>query len=275
MNPLSENNMKQNGKVLGDLSLRFFSYAQLKGLTTIRTGQLLSPLGISGEQEADLFRRLSGSGLILRLTRGTYLIPPHILAGGEYSPGIGKILAALFKAKNGVFQVTGQAAFNYHGFDNQVPVRTHVYNSLISGERVIGSLSFCFIRTSINRIGSIETVRMKDGQCVPFSSRERALFDSVYDWKRFNSLPAGYEWIRKEIKSDKEMAGKLIDVASRYGNQATMRRIGCVLDKAGISGEALTTLLSKLNRSDSWVPLVPGTHTRGKVDRAWGTIVND
>jgi len=69
--------MKQQGPELGSLSSRFFAYVQLKKKDIVRTGELTPVLGITGSQERDLLRRLSGSGWIVRLKRGVYLIPPH------------------------------------------------------------------------------------------------------------------------------------------------------------------------------------------------------
>jgi len=62
--------MKKQGNGLGELSSRFFAFTQLKKLDIIRTGDLLLALGISKTQEANLLRRLSGSGWIVRLKRG-------------------------------------------------------------------------------------------------------------------------------------------------------------------------------------------------------------
>jgi hypothetical protein len=50
--------------------------------------------------------------------------------------------------------------------------------------------------------------------------------DAVYDWSRFNSLPRGYEWIKEEIKNEPKLASELIEATAKYGNMATIRRIG-------------------------------------------------
>ncbi len=84
--------MKSKGPGLGNLSSRFFAYAQLKQLDIVRTGEIAPILGITGAQEGDLFRRLSSSGWIVRLKRGVYLVPSRIPAGGKYSPGAALIL---------------------------------------------------------------------------------------------------------------------------------------------------------------------------------------
>jgi len=50
--------MKRAGPELGNLSSRFFAYAQLKKMDIVRAGELASVLGISRLQERDLLRRL-------------------------------------------------------------------------------------------------------------------------------------------------------------------------------------------------------------------------
>jgi predicted transcriptional regulator of viral defense system len=80
--------MKPKGPELGSLSSRFFAYVQLKKLDIVRTGEIAPIPDITGSQESDLFRRLSGSGLIMRLKRGAYIVPPRIPAGGKYSPEV-------------------------------------------------------------------------------------------------------------------------------------------------------------------------------------------
>ena len=79
--------MKKQGPELGNLSSRFFAYVQLKKKDIVRTGELLPILDITESQERDLFRRLAGSGWIVRIMRGVYLVPSRIPAGGRYSPG--------------------------------------------------------------------------------------------------------------------------------------------------------------------------------------------
>jgi predicted transcriptional regulator of viral defense system len=266
--------MKHNSRVIGDLSMRFFSYIQLKEIDVVRTGEMSPVLGITDVQERDLLRRLADSGLILRLTRGVYLVPNRLPAGGKYSPGVGTILNMLFKEIKGHYQITGPVAFNFYGYEQQVPVYTHVYNDRISGERVIGNLYYQFIKVKKTRLGSTECSHVKDGREICYSSNARTLMDSVYDWKRFNSLPAGYVWIKKAVKDDPGMVEALVKVTRVYGNQAAMRRIGCLLETISSDNQILENLSGRLSASRSLIPFIPGTHTKGKINRKWGVILN-
>ena len=267
--------MKRPGSELGELSSRFFAYVQLKQMDTVRTGELSSVLGITESQERSLFHRLANSGWIVRLKRGVYLVPPRIPAGGKYSPGIALILQKLMQEQNGMYQICGPTAFNFYGFDNQIPNVVYVYNNRISGSRTIGSLEFQLTKITDRRLGAIKTVQAQNGGEIIYSSRVRTLMDAVYDWSRFNSLPRGYVWIRQEINQDPRLVSKLVEATNRYGNQATVRRIGYLLDTLSQPLEIIKRLQRQLSDSRSLIPWIPVKPARGKANRKWGVIVND
>jgi predicted transcriptional regulator of viral defense system len=267
--------MKQPGPELGELSSRFFAYVQLKQKDIVRTGELSSVLGITESQERSLLHRLANSGWIVRLKRGVYLVPPRIPAGGKYSPGIALILQKLMQEKNGKYQICGPTAFNFYGFDDQIPNVTYVYNNRISGRRTIGSLEYQFTKVADRRLGAINTVQAQNGGEIIYSSRVRTLTDAVYDWSRFNSLPRGYVWIRQEINQDPKLVSKLVEATNRYGNQATVRRIGYLMDILSQPSEIIKRLQRQLSNSKSLIPWIPVKPARGRVNRKWGVIVND
>lgn len=266
--------MKQQGPGLGNLSSRFFAYTQLKEKDIVRTGELSPILGITGSQERDMLRRLSDSGWIVRLKRGTYLVPPRIPAGGTYSPGIALVIQKLMKEGGGKYQICGPTAFNFYGLDDQIPTITYVYNNRISGSRTIGSLVFQFIKIDDTRLGAVNILRTREGVEIIYSSKARTLMDAVYDWSRFNGLPRGYDWIRKEIEEDLNLGTELVEVTGQYGNQATARRIGYFLDSLLQDSKPLTELQRKLSDSKALIPWIPGRSAKGTVNRKWGVIVN-
>ena len=267
-------NMKSKGPELGNLSSRFFAFVQLKKLDTVRTGEIAPILGISASQERDLFRRLSDSGWILRLKRGVYLLPPRIPAGGKYSPGAALILQKLMKEELGRYQVCGPSAFNFYGLDDQIPSVTYLYNNRISGKKSIGSLAFQFIKVADERLGAINAVRAREDVDIIYASKARTLMDAVYDWSRFNSLPRGYDWIKREIKNEPVFASELIGVTAKYGNMATIRRIGYLLDTLIRKPRMMNRLQGQLSTSSSLIPWIPGRSTKGTINRKWGIIVN-
>jgi predicted transcriptional regulator of viral defense system len=266
--------MKSKGPELGSLSARFFSYVQLKRLDIVRPGEIAPILDISASQERDLFRRLSDSGWILRLKRGVYLVPPRIPAGGKYSPGSALILQKLMEEKQGRYQICGPSAFNFYGLDDQIPSVTYLYNNRISGKRSIGSLAFQFIKVADERLGAINAVRNRDNLEMIYSSKARTLMDAVYDWSRFNSLPRGYDWIKEEIKNEPKLASELIEVTAKYGNMATIRRIGYLLDTLIRNPRLMNRFLRQLSTSSSLIPWNPDRSSKGTINRKWGIIIN-
>lgn len=98
--------------------------------------------------------------------------------------------------------------------------------------------------------------------------------DAVYDWSRFNSLPQGYDWIQQEVNQDPELASELVSATARYGNQATVRRIGYLLDGLAQSSRFTKPLQRKLSDSKALIPWVPGKSGKGNINRKWGVIVN-
>jgi len=269
-----ENIMKRPGPELGDLSSKFFAYAQLKRKDIVRTGELVPVLSISKPQERSLLHRLSKSGWIVRLKRSVYLVPPRIPAGGKYSPGAALILKKLLEEGDGKYQICGPTAFNFYGLDDQIPIVTYVYNNRISDSRMIGNLAFQFIRVADVRLGATNAVRTREGVEVIYSSKARTLMDAVYDWSRFNGLPRGYEWIRQEIKKDPMLASELIEVTAKYGNQATVRRMGYLLDTLVQPSRIMNRLQRQLSNSKALIYWIPGRSAKGAVNRKWGVIVN-
>jgi len=266
--------MKRSGPELGDLSSRFFAYVQLKGKSIIRTGELAPVLGITESKERSLLHRLSKSGWIVRLKRGVYLVPPRIPAGGKYSPGVALILQKLMEQQDGRYQICGPSAFNFYGLDDQIPSVTYAYNNRISGSRTIGNLSFQLTKVADGRLGATNAVRTQNGSEIIYSSKARTLMDAVYDWSRFNSLPQGYDWIQQEVNQDPELASELVSATARYGNQATVRRIGYLLDGLAQSSRFTKPLQRKLSDSKALIPWVPGKSGKGNINRKWGVIVN-
>jgi len=267
--------MKRPGPEIGNLSSKFFAYAQLKKKDIIRTGELSPVLDITKSQELDLLRRLTKSGWIVRLKRGTYLVPPRIPAGGKYSPGVALIIQTLMEQENGKYQICGPTAFNFYHLDDQIPTVTYVYNNRISGSRTIGRLAFQFIKIADKRLGATNVVRSREGVEIIYSSKARTLMDAVYDWSRFNSLPRGYDWIRQEIKKDFKLVSKLVEATVRCGNQAAARRIGYLLSTLVENSRIINKLQRQLSGSKSLIPWIPNRPAKGSVNRKWGVIINE
>lgn len=254
--------------------MQFFAYVQRRKLQLVKTGDLEHALGVTPVQERKLLSRLSRRGLIARVRRGLYLVPPYLPAGGKWSPGEFLALTTLIEDRNGTYQICGPNTFYRYGWSTQVPNRVYAYNNRISGERKIGTVTLTLIKVGDERLGATEAVQTPDGIAVPYSSRSRALMDAIYDWARFNSLPQAFAWIKVELARDEALAAELVNVSLRYGNQGTLRRLGKLLEMRGVQEALLRRLERKLRPSSSLLPWIPNLPKRGETDQRWGVIVN-
>ena len=262
-------------KGLGHIERMLFAYTQLRRLSTVRVGELQEPLRLSAIQERKLLSRLARAGMIARVWRGLYLVPPRLPLGGKWSPNEGLALNTLLAEQGGRYQICGPNAFNRYGFDGQIPTRVYAYNNRISGERSIGSLGLTLIKVADERLGGTEEVAAVEGGSAVYSSRARALVDAVYDWSRFNSLPRGYAWIQRELAAHRVGAAELARATSRYGDTGTIRRMGALLEREGVDAALLRKLERALNPTTSLIPWIPARPKRGTVNRRWGVVLNE
>jgi predicted transcriptional regulator of viral defense system len=262
-------------KQLGQQETQLLAYLQLRKLRTVRTGDLTGPLQISRDQERELFRRMSRGGLIARVRRGLYLVPAQLPLGGSWTPDETLALNTLMEDRRAKYQICGPNAFNRYGFDEQVPTRIYAYNNRISGDRKIGSVVLTLIEVADKRLGDTEVVQTSEGSKAVYSSRVRTLLDAVYDWSRFNSLPRGYEWIRKELKAKRVTPPELVSITLKYGDIGTMRRIGALLEREGVASPLLKKLEKALPKTSSLIPWIPINLKRGTVERRWGVVINE
>jgi len=262
-------------KGLGQAETRLFAYVQMRGLQIIRAGELTKPLQISAIQERKLLSRLAKAGLIARVWRGLYLVPSKLPLGGVWTPDEILALNTVMNEQKGRYQICGANAFNRYGFDEQIPTRVYAYNNRLSGDRRIGSVSLTLIKVADERLGDTEQVDTVEGETAVYSSRVRTLLDAVYDWSRFNSLPRAYEWIRKELKAKRVTPAELVSMTLKYGDIGTIRRMGALLEREGVSNPLLKTLEKALPQTSSSIPWIPTNPKRGMVNRRWGVVINE
>jgi predicted transcriptional regulator of viral defense system len=262
-------------KGLGQAETRLFAYVQMRGLQTIRAGQLTKPLQLSAIQERKLLSRLAKAGLIARVWRGLYLVPSKLPLGGKWTPDEILALNTLIKDQKGSYQICGPNAFNRYGFDEQIPTRLYAYNNRLSGDRKIGSVILTLIQVADERLGDTEQIKTSEGEIAVYSSRVRTLLDAVYDWSRFNTLPRAYEWVCKELKAKRAPAAELVRVTLKYGDIGTIRRMGALLEREGVSVPLLRMLEKELPKTSSLIPWIPTKPKRGTVSRRWGVVINE
>lgn len=255
------------------LKTKALSWLQMREKEVLYTGELQTALKITSKQEANLLNYLKRVGILIPLTKGI-AIAPLKLPPGKWAPSAYKVLAVLMKELNVQYQITGLYAFNHHGFSTQVPMRMMVYNTRLSGTKIMGGLAFDFVRVDAKRLGEAEVIGIPNDKnskiCI--SSLPRTLFDAVYDYKRFNTIPRVYEWIAQK-KTDAQLMKKLVEITIQFGNVGTQRRIGFVLSSLGVDQALCNKLWRALPKSSSLIPLIPGNAV-GPSSRQWGIVNN-
>ena len=258
------------------MEAQFFAYIQMRQIRTVRAGDLAaSVLHLSPDQERKLLSRLARGGLIARVRQGLYLVPLRLPLGGTWTPTEAEVLNVLMEDRKGRYQICGPNAFNLYGFDNQIPNRIYVYNNRLSGDRRVGTVDITLIKVADARLGDTEEVTMADGEKAVYASRTRSLVDAVYDWSRFNGIPRGYEWIRRELRAGRVSAAGLVKSTLRYGDIGTIRRLGALLEREGIPETLLRKLERAVKPSTSLIPWIPTQPKRGIANRRWGVVLNE
>jgi predicted transcriptional regulator of viral defense system len=260
---------------LGQIETQMIAYCHLRGLAKVQTGDLITPLGLSTKQERELLSRMARTGIIAKVRRGLYLVPSRLPLGGIWSPDEGLAINTLMDDRGATYQVCGPNAFNYHGFDVQVPARVYLYNNRVSGNRRVGAVDLTLIKVKPQRLGSTVDVVTASGHAIVYSSVSRSLVDAIQDWSRFGTLPQAYSWTRQQLRSGRIQPEELIQVAIDFANKGTIRRLGAFLEHEGLGEELLRRLQDALNPSRSTIAAVPGKPRRGTLNNRWGVICND
>ncbi len=256
------------------LKTKALAWLQMQEKEVLHTGELQNVLNISAKQEANLLAYLKKSGLIVQLMRGVSLVPLK-LPPDNWLPTPYKIIFFLMKELNAKYQIAGLYAFNHYGLSSQVPIGMSVYNTKLSGKRVVGGVNFEFIRVTENRIGGINDISLfcEKLHKIQISSLARTLLDAVYDYKRFATLPDAYAWIT-HFKNDQDILKDLVKMTIQYGNVGTKRRVGFILSAMNVNVKLRATLYESIPKSKSVIPLIPGASEKGAINKKWGIIIN-
>ena len=165
---------------------RLLKCISLKKVRFITTGDLVTLLSLSNEQEEELLKRSSRKGLLIRLKRGLYLAPEKPVFG-RWNPSEYYLLYYFMKYENIPYQVCGPTLFNKYGFENQLSDITFVYNTKFSRDKQIGSKRFSFIKVNEIKLGGYIHFTTGDGLLINESSKERTLVDAFNEYRRFNT----------------------------------------------------------------------------------------
>jgi len=263
---------------LGPLETKLFSWAQNRGVTLVRTGDLKKFLNFKKRQEEILLSNMSRSGLIIQIMRGLYLLPKNIPSGGIWKPSIYRLIDIYMKElKVTKYQITGLTEFNYYSLSTQIPNLASIYNDKVSITKNIAGQRLQFIKTAKKRLINIKEIKIKESEIntkTYMGTFPKTVFDAIYDYKKFGTLPEAYEWLQ-QIALKKEYLNEYLEIILKIGNIATLRRSGFVLEKLGTSNFYLKKIENCINRTISYIPLNPINVKKGFLNKRWGLIIND
>ncbi|HCJ66590.1 MAG TPA: hypothetical protein DHV62_04510 [Elusimicrobia bacterium] len=220
-------------------------------------------------REKILFR-LNRQGILKKIKKGVYLYSP--LEAGPAGSNINEFLIpSVFFPKDNYY-IGYSPMYNYYGFTDQIFQVMYILNTSLQREKVIGSMRFKMVKISQKRMYGLKKIRIKDTGVI-VSDRERTLVDLVYFPDPIGGMKKAFEILKEQIKNRKIDAGKLKRYALRFPDVATAKRIGFVLESAGVPDKELVPLLKAVKKT-SLINLYPSKSRKGKVNKKWMLIEN-
>lgn len=207
--------------------------------------------------------------VFIPIKSGVYIFVPldAVVTGRRVSEFL---IPAVFFPKNDYY-IGYSTMFNYYNFTDQQFQTVYVLSPRISRERTIAGISYKFIKIPLKRMYGLEKISIK-GKDVIVSSKERTLVDLIDYNKPVGGIGAAAVILERFVSEKKCDIKKLIQFAVKFPKIKTRKRIGLILEKAGVGD----SLLKPLERSIRKTSLISFTNNRkGTINERWRSIVND
>jgi predicted transcriptional regulator of viral defense system len=220
-------------------------------------------------REKVLFR-LRKKGILNAVKKRVYFYSP--LESGPAGSNINEFLIPSIFFPKGDYYVGYSTMYNYYGFIDQIFQAMYILNTSLQREKTIGSMQFRMIKIPANRMYGLEKIIINDAK-VTVSERERTLVDLIYFPEPVGGLKKAFEILREQIKAKKADVKRLVRYAARFPNVSTRKRIGLILEQAGINDKKLEPLLKSI-RKTSLISLYPSRSRKGRINKKWMVIEN-
>jgi len=230
--------------------------------------ELDSYLSVGFPYRNQLVYSLKKKRVLIPIKNGVYIFVPleSVPTGRRISEFL---IPAIFFPKNDYY-IGYSAMFNYYNFTDQQFQTVYVLNRRTSRERTIAGISFKFIKITPERLYGQETISIK-GKDVIVSSKERTLVDLIDYNKPVGGIEEAADILKRFVKEKKCDIKKLIDYTVRFPKIKTRKRIGLILENAGV-GDAL---LKPLEKSVKKTSLISFTDNRkGTINKKWRVIID-
>ncbi len=214
--------------------------------------------------------RLKKKNILTSIKRGVYLYSP--LESGPAGSNINEFLIPPVFFPKGNYYIGCSTMYNYYGFTDQIFQSMYILNTSFQGERVIGNILFKMIKISPKRMYGLEKIKIRNIGVI-VSDREKTLVDLIYLPQSVGGLKVAFEILKEQIKDTRVDVEKLVKYALKFPSVSTRKRIGYVLEQAGLKDRELKPLLNGIKRS-SLVTLYPSKSRKGKINKKWMVIEN-
>lgn len=220
-------------------------------------------------REKVLFR-LKKKGILNSVKKGVYFYSP--LEAGPAGSNVNEFLipSVFFPRDN--YYVGYSTMYNYYGFTDQIFQVMYILNTSLQRERTIGGMQFKMVKIPPNRMYGLEKIIMEDAEVI-MSDRERTLIDLIYFYEPIGGLKKAFEILKGEVKTKKADITRLVRYAARFPNPSIRKRVGFILEQAGVSDKVLEPLLKSVKKS-SLVTLYPSKSRTGRINNKWKVIEN-
>lgn len=216
--------------------------------------------------------QLKKKGILKPIIKGIYYYSP--LESGPAGRRINEFLipSVLFPKDN--YYLGYSTMYNYYGLTEQIFQTFYILNTSLQREREICGVLYKLLKVPANRMYGLEKVKIKNSEVI-VSDRERTLIDLVYFPDPVGGLKNALGIFKNESLSKKTDLKKLIRYTSKFPNISTRKRIGFILEKAGVSEQMLAPLLKSVKKRATLVTLYGSKSRKGEVNNKWKVVTDD
>lgn len=216
--------------------------------------------------------QLKKKGILKPIIKGIYYYSP--LESGPAGRKVNEFLIPPVLFPKGNYYLGYSTMYNYYGLMDQIFQTFYILNTSLQREREICGISFKLLKVPANRMYGLEKVKIRDSEVI-VSDRERTLIDLVYFPDPVGSFKKALEVFLEASLSNKTDLKRLIKYTSIFPSVSTRKRIGFVLEKAGVPKPLLAPLLKSVKKRNTLVTLYGSGTRKGEINNTWKIIIDD
>ncbi|MDP8213377.1 MAG: hypothetical protein P9X22_08860 [Candidatus Zapsychrus exili] len=253
---------------LGPIEAQIIARLTYEATTLVSAEELDKIFKLSAVDRAKVVSRLKKKNILFPIKRGLYIFSP--LESGPSGRSIDEMLIPSLYLPNDNYYIGYSTMFNSYGFSEQIFQTMYVLNTSFNKRKSICGISFKFLKIPENRMYGIKTIKVKERD-VMISDKERTLIDLLYFNKPVGGVFASSEIFKRVVQGKQCNIKKIIGYASKFPNVTIRKRVGVLLESAGISELDLKPLFRSVkNTAISSL----GKTRKGKLSKKWRVIID-